>query len=330
MHKPFFEQLRCPKTLSKLKLIGDHLENDTGEQYQIIDDIPSMVIITNEAKNNLALNTYKHLATEYDKYHYLNFETFFLNEENVRNSMIDKLRLDANSRVLELNAGTGRDSVLIAKRLSSQGELHVQDISLDMLFVLKDKFKNNQTPLYITQSNTAKLPYPNKHFDAIYGFSGVALSRYDGVDFFKEIARVIKPGGRVVLGGHSIAPWLRTTDFAKILINQNETYASEFDLSAIPVEARDLSVTWIMSGAVFVVDFTMGEGEPQANFDYEIPGARGGTYLTRYYGKLEGVTPETKELALKAREKLGISMHKWLDNLIRQEAEKILNPKKEK
>jgi hypothetical protein len=39
---------------------------------------------------------------------------------------------------------------------------------------------------------------------------------------------------------------------------------------------------------------------------------------------LEGVTPETKKLAEQAREKRGISMHQWLDEVVRQAALKDL------
>ena len=79
-----------------------------------------------------------------------------------------------------------------------------------------------------------------------------------------------------------------------------------------------------MGGVFYYLSFDVGVGEPYADFDFEIPGPRGGTHRTRYYGTLEGVSLETKELATKARKKLGISMHKWLDDIVRQEAEKIL------
>jgi hypothetical protein len=37
------------------------------------------------------------------------------------------------------------------------------------------------------------------------------------------------------------------------------------------------------------------------------------------------VKPETKELAHKAREKLGLSMHDWLDEVVAREARKVLD-----
>ncbi len=71
-----------------------------------------------------------------------------------------------------------------------------------------------------------------------------------------------------------------------------------------------------MMGAFFLIEYTVGMGEPQANYHIPIPSARGGTHWTRYFGNLEGVTEETKQFALQAREKSGKSMFEWLDKVI--------------
>ena len=76
------------------------------------------------------------------------------------------------------------------------------------------------------------------------------------------------------------------------------------------------------------IDFSVGEGEPTANFNFEIPGVRGGTHLTRYYGQLEGVKPATAELAWEAQKLADVSMHQWLDTLIRREALNIIKKSK--
>ena len=47
--------------------------------------------------------------------------------------------------------------------------------------------------------------------------------------------------------------------------------------------------------------FDIGEGAPSADFDFIIPGARGGTHRTRYYGNLEGLSEEAITLAKEAR-----------------------------
>jgi ubiquinone/menaquinone biosynthesis C-methylase UbiE len=331
---------KCPETKDSLEikventLIEDELidgiltTTDNQRQYFVKNGIPDFTIWSERAKNNYAIDLFKSKADEYDKYQHLSFETFYQEENAVRNSMIDKLYLKENSKVLEVNAGTGRDSVLISKRLSKDGILHVQDISGEMLSHCKIKLNDLDTPFEIHQGNASRLPYENQSFDAVYSFGGVGMNTYlNNKDAIAEMVRVTKPGGRIVFGGLSLAPWLRQTLFGKILTNHNSHYSNVIEFQDLPVTARNLNVNWILEGAGFVIDFTVGIGEPNGNFNYEIPGPRGGTLLTRYYGNLEGVTEETKEMAIKAQKKTGLSMHVWLEKLIKTEAENILKNK---
>jgi hypothetical protein len=77
-----------------------------------------------------------------------------------------------------------------------------------------------------------------------------------------------------------------------------------------------------MLGGFFLLEFTVGEGEPMGNYHIPIPSEKGGTYWTRYYGKLEGVSDEVKKLAHAARQKSGKSMHDWLEDAIKEAAKK--------
>jgi ubiquinone/menaquinone biosynthesis C-methylase UbiE len=313
------------RVLKGEEIISGNYIDEMGNGFAISEGIPDFTLLNDKGKNEYAISLFNERAAEYDKYQHLSFETFYQDENTVRNSLIDRLELGKNFKVLEVNAGTGRDSVLIASRLSKNGLLHVQDISSGMLKYCKEKLENIIVPYEIHKGNACRLPYKDKVFDAVYSFGGVGMNTYaNNKEALKEMVRVTKTGGRIVFGGLSLGPWLRNTFFGKVLINHNIHYANEITLTDFPIEARNINLSWILNGAGFVVDFTVEEGEPKANFEYEIPGPRGGTHLTRYLGQLEGVTQETKELAIKARAKLGISMHKWLDELIRKEALKII------
>src|ERR1035437_8703748 len=167
---------RCPITGGELELEkstkivegniveGILLSNKVNKKYFIKNGIPDFTIVNEpeKEKNEYAVNLFKVKANEYDNFQHLSFETFYEDETDVRNSMIDKLHINSNSKILEVNAGTGRDSILISKRLSKNGLLHVQDISREMLEVCKHKLQNVEVPIEIHQGDACKLPYPDK------------------------------------------------------------------------------------------------------------------------------------------------------------------------
>lgn len=260
---------------------------------------------------------------DYERYLHLTFQTYGESEVEVRNSMIDRLNLTSNSRVLEVACGTGRDSRLINNRLGVEGQLYLTDISHEMLKLAKKKLSGSGAEAKFCVSNATHLPCPNDYFDAFYSFG--ALGEFsDPRKFFQEVVRVCKPGARVVVGDENLPVWLRKSEFGKILSNYNKQFMAEVPFTSLPVEARKVKCEWIIGGVFYLIDFEVGEGEPFADFDFIIPGVRGGTHRTRFFGQLEGVTTETRDLAWKARERLGISMHEWLDDVIGKASRDIL------
>ncbi len=327
----------CPDTLSRLSLkafeqsgdeiMSGELISENGNRYFIKEGIPDLTFpfILSESEVE-ARKIHDDIADVYDEYIPLTFMTFSVDEDEVRNEMVNDLRLKQNHTVLEIGAGTGRSSELIARRLSKNGKFFVQDLSINILEKCFGKLEKYDVPIEYYVGNACYLPFPNNYFDAVFHFG--ALNMFSDITrAFEEISRVTKVGGRVVIGDESIPPWLRKTTFAKILMKSNHWYKSELPLEHIPIAARDVRLRWIIGGVFYVFDFTLGEGEPQAVLDFEIPGVRGGTHLTRYYGQLEGVTAEAHELAHKAREKTGKSMHKWLDDVVREAAKRDLGLK---
>jgi ubiquinone/menaquinone biosynthesis C-methylase UbiE len=263
----------------------------------------------------------------YDENLHLTFKTHGEDESAVRSRLVDLLAPQPWHRVLEVCCGTGRDSTVIAQRLDARGELCLQDLAPAMIDCCRRRVAGVGVPTSCSISNACHLPYPDRHFDRVYSFGG--LGEFSDVRRgLAEMARVAKVGGRVVVGDESMPPWLRGTEFASILITTNPQFAARLPLEEMPVEARAVTLRWVIGGVFYVIDFEVGEGEPTADFDFEIPGARGGSYRTRFHGQLEGVTPETKRLAEAARRKRGVSMHRWLDEVVRQAAVQDLQDEK--
>jgi ubiquinone/menaquinone biosynthesis C-methylase UbiE len=294
-----------------------------GHQFNITHSIPDFtwpkeLSIIDKATREL----YEKLANDYEKYSNIPFETFYENEDHIREYMTNKLDLNPNSRVLEIGGGDGRGAQHIIKRLSG-GELYFQELSPSFLSKAVERLDKNRTQIRFSVANASYLAFPDNYFDAALHFGGINTFS-DVKRCLQELARVVRPGGKIVIGDEGIGPWLRNTEMGKIMINSNPLIGSTFPIELIPVEARDVKVEWIMLGAFFLVDFSVGEGEPKANYYVPIPSERGGNHWTRYYGNLEGVTEEAKKLAQLARVKSGKSMHRWLDEVVKEAAKKEL------
>jgi ubiquinone/menaquinone biosynthesis C-methylase UbiE len=295
-----------------------------GRRYTIYGGVPDLTHPPSLApQDDRARAFYDARAEAYDDNLHLTFRTHGEDEQQVRNAFVDALELKPSARVLEVSCGTGRDSEIIAQRLDADGHFCLQDISWAMLDRCRQRLADVTVPTTYCLSNASYLPFPDSYFDAVFSFGG--LGEFSDVRrSLAEMVRVSKLGAKVVVGDESIPPWLRETEFAKILAETNEQFLAKVPLEQMPVEARDVRLRWVIGGVFYLIEFHVGEGEPTGDFDFEIPGPRGGTYRTRYHGRLEGVTPETKLLAERAREQRNISMHRWLDEVVRQAAERDL------
>lgn len=315
--------------ISQDKVIqGFLLSKNIKRKYLIKNSCIDFITPEQEIKGAaFARKYYSEIAKTYDENVHITFELYNENESDIRNRMIDLLELKPNYKVLEVSAGTGKDSEIIASHLNEEGGLWLLDISPEMLLYNVERLKNIETPTEFVVASACALPFVDNYFDALYCFAGVGHFP-DLPKALKEMARVVRTGGKVVFCEKHVPEWLRETEYGKICINNNPMFADSIPLKFIPVEARDVCVRWINGNVHYVVDYKVGEGEPKGNFDLELPGERGGTFNTRYYGKLEGVTAVTKQKALQAQKLTGKSMHKWLDDLIRKESENILNRSK--
>lgn len=313
------------RALSLREAVHEHGEIVTGmlqgdADFRISDGIPNFLRSSELSDKALSVAAfYDDRSETYDQYLHLTFFTHGEDEQKVRNGFADLLELRPDSKVLEIAAGSGRDSEIIAQRLGPQGRLFLQDLSPGMLKRAREKMQSCPVPTSFALSDAGALPYADGSFDAVFSFGG--LGEFPDIrGALAEMVRVCKPGGKIVVGDESIPVWLRSTEFAKILSTTNPQFMAPLPLEHMPLEARQVCVRWVIGGVFYLIDFRVAEGPPTGNFDYPIPGPRGGTLRSRYEGQLEGVSREAKELAHKARQKRGMSMHAWLEEVVRKAA----------
>jgi ubiquinone/menaquinone biosynthesis C-methylase UbiE len=106
----------------------------------------------------------------------------------------------AGERVLEVGPGTGYYALPVAQWLGDDGRLDVLDIQQEMLdHTLRRAAEEGLSNISGERADARSMPYPDDSFDAAYLVT--VLGEIPDQDAaLRELRRVVKPGGRIVVG----------------------------------------------------------------------------------------------------------------------------------
>jgi ubiquinone/menaquinone biosynthesis C-methylase UbiE len=117
-----------------------------------------------------------------------------------RNKLREALAPLPGERVLEVGPGTGYYTLDVAGWLGPEGRLEILDLQQAMLdHTLRRAAENDARNITATQGDALALPYADGRFDAAY-LVAVLGEIPDQDAALRELARVIRPGGRLVIG----------------------------------------------------------------------------------------------------------------------------------
>ncbi|MBY0549231.1 MAG: bifunctional demethylmenaquinone methyltransferase/2-methoxy-6-polyprenyl-1,4-benzoquinol methylase UbiE [Candidatus Obscuribacterales bacterium] len=162
----------------------------------------SFKLPTTEEKAAYVQNQFDRIARKYD----LANDVISMGMHRLwKDRAIKELLTSQSGKYLDVCCGTGDLALTIASRSSFSGEIVGIDFSAEMLAVAKGRessIRQNEqnprlAPMNWIQGDALQLPFPDNSFDgAIVSFGLRNLTNYQsGID---EMARVVKPGGRVV------------------------------------------------------------------------------------------------------------------------------------
>ncbi|MFE1849367.1 class I SAM-dependent methyltransferase [Streptomyces sp. NPDC002387] len=111
-------------------------------------------------------------------------------------------------RILEIGPGTGLQSLHVAPQPGPEGRLDVLDIQQEMLdHVMCRAERDSLATIRPTRSDARELPYADGTFDAVYAVTALGeIPEPDRV--LREAARVLAPGGRLVIGEFIDRHWI--------------------------------------------------------------------------------------------------------------------------
>jgi ubiquinone/menaquinone biosynthesis C-methylase UbiE len=117
-----------------------------------------------------------------------------------RERLRETLEPEAGERLLEIGPGTGYYTLDLASWIGPEGSLEVFDLQQEMLDHTMRRARERQlanvTP---TRGDAQALPYEDDRFDAVV-LTTVLGEIPDQDAALREVARVLRPGGRLVVG----------------------------------------------------------------------------------------------------------------------------------
>ena len=134
-----------------------------------------------------------------------------------RSRLREILAPEPAQRVLEVGPGTGYYSLHAARWLEPDGTLEVLDIQQEMLdHTMRRAHALGISNIVPRQGDAQALPYPDGHFDAAYLVATLGEVP-DKERALRELRRVLKPGGRLVVGESQPDPHMVSFDKLRML-----------------------------------------------------------------------------------------------------------------
>jgi SAM-dependent methyltransferase len=323
----------CPKTKKTLTKSdnGKCLMTEDGLEYPLIgfdSKVPNFLSAnTLDESNKINLEIYNNSfsAERYSNELKWLYATFGETEESFRAKIIENLEIKQGQKILITGCGLGSDIRYIAERVGVKGAVYAQDLAPEMVLASDRHLQTlpfDTKNIYLSISNAQNLPFLDDFFDGVFHFGGINL--FENIkQSIDEMARVTKPGGRIVFGDEGVAPWLREVDYGRAAICNNSLWSAHPPIHLLPNNSTNVNLSWVLGNCFYLISFNVTTSGPYMNMDIEHKGLRGGTMRTRYFGRIDGVSSSSKELITEGAKNEGISIFQWVEKAIQERSRKL-------
>ncbi len=149
-----------------------------------------------ENKAQYVNKMFAQIAPTYDRVN--RFMTFGL-DQGWRRQVVAEARLKPGDRALDVATGTGDIALELARQVGASGEVVASDFCLEMMLPGPAKAEKEGVGqvVHFMAADAMNMPFEDNSFAAVT--TGFAMRNVADIErAFSEMARVVKPGGRVV------------------------------------------------------------------------------------------------------------------------------------
>lgn len=253
--------LRCPKCGKALQSNGDLMEGEfvcqKGHVWPINKGIPSLVHPPISDEDAKWIRDYDEMAENYDELVKQYDDWLGIDMMKERENFHIFIPIEGPLRIIDVSIGTGANFVAIHNKFKDQmGRfyLHGMDLSIGMLAVSQRKFDEAGLNVSLTHGSVFNIPYQKNQFDIVVHSGGInTFSDIPGS--LKEMLRITKSGGIIIVVDEGLSPGKRETEEGKAIMKANTLFSAKPPLEHIPEKAKDVEVSYVMNETFYQITF---------------------------------------------------------------------------